>query len=49
MTMAWSKPIFLCDLFPGYQEQLHPDQKNPKFQAQSWGVSYPGKMQLLTI
>lgn len=20
MTMAWSKPIFQCDLFPGYQE-----------------------------
>lgn len=27
MTMAWSKPIFQCDLFPGYQEQLHPDKK----------------------
>lgn len=27
MAAAWSKQIFQCDLFPGYQEQLHPDQK----------------------
>lgn len=30
MTVAWSKSMFQCDLFPGYQDQLHPDQKNPQ-------------------
>jgi len=27
MTVAWSKEIFQCDLFSGYQEQLCPDKK----------------------